>query len=374
MRLINGKIFEAADGFSSRSLCIRADKIIPDAEGDVFDVSGCYVVPGLSDLHFHGARGADFSDGDAEGLCTIAEYALSRGVTQICPAGMTLPPEQLRRICRMAKDYRDEARTGAELVGVNLEGPFLSGAKKGAQNGAWLREPDIALFRELCGLSGGLVKRVTVAPELPGAMAFIREASCTATVSIGHTAADYDTAREAFAAGARGVTHLFNAMPPLAHREPGVVGAAADSENVYAELISDGVHVHPSMVRAAFKLFGRDRIILISDTMRAAGMADGKYTLGGQTVRVGGKRATLEDGTIAGSVTDLMACMVTAVSFGIPLHDAVTAAAVNPAKALGIYERCGSLDAGKAANIAVLDGELRLKAVLFRGKLISGAL
>ncbi|MDR1131149.1 MAG: amidohydrolase family protein, partial [Oscillospiraceae bacterium] len=154
----------------------------------------------------------------------------------------------------------------------------------------------------------------------------------------------------------------------------GVVGAAADSENVYAELISDGVHVHPSMVRAAFKLFGRDRIILISDTMRAAGMADGEYTLGGQTVRVGGKRATLEDGTIAGSVTDLMACMVTAVSFGIPLHDAVTAAAVNPAKALGIYERCGSLDAGKAANIAVLDGELRLKAVIFRGKLISGAL
>ena len=205
-------------------------------------------------------------------------------------------------------------------------------------------------------------------------MDFIREASKKVTVSVAHTTAGYDTALAAFQAGAREVTHLYNAMPPFAHRDPGVVGAAFDAPEVRCELICDGIHIHPAVVRATFAMFGRDRMILISDTMRAAGMPDGNYTLGGQDVQVCGKRATLADGTIAGSVTDLMSCMRTAVSFGIPLADAVTAAAVNPAKVLGIYDRVGSLDEGKDANVAVLDQDLELKAVLFRGQVVWGSL
>ena len=189
-------------------------------------------------------------------------------------------------------------------------------------------------------------------------------------VSLGHTTADYDTAKAALEAGADHATHLYNAMPPLAHRDPGVIGAAYEVPSVKPELICDGIHIHPAMVRATFKLFGADKVILISDTMRAAGMPDGDYTLGGQAVKVKGKLATLENGTIAGSVTDLMSCMKTAVSFGIPLHDAVRAAAVNPARVLGIDKQVGTLDAGKAANVVLLDENLDVKAVVFHGKVV----
>ena len=373
MRLTGARVFDPQTGFAERDLCVEGGKIVPDA-GETVSAAGCFLIPGLTDLHFHGCRGADFSDGDPRGLETMAAYELSRGVTQICPAGMTLAAEQLLRICEVAAAHRAAGKPGAELVGVNLEGPFLSEAKKGAQNGAWLQKPNLPQLEALIEASGGLVRLVSVAPELEGAIDFIREASKRVTVSVAHTTANYDTALAAFQAGAREVTHLYNAMPPFAHRDPGVVGAAADSPEVFCELICDGVHIHPAVVRATFRLMGRERMVLISDTMRAAGMPDGDYTLGGQAVRVQGKRATLADGTIAGSVTDLMACMKTAVSFGIPLADAVTAAAVNPARVLGIYDRVGSLDPGKDANVAVLDRNLELKAVLFRGQVVFGGL
>ena len=223
----------------------------------------------------------------------------------------------------------------------------------------------------------GLVKLVTLAPEQPGSLEFIRAAKEDGvTVSLGHTTADYDTASAAYAAGARQATHLFNAMPPFTHRAPGVVGAAFDHPEVKAELICDGVHIHPSVIRAVFRLFGRDRVILISDSLRATGMPDGRYPFGGQEIEVHGNRATMVGApdTLAGSVSDLMACVKTAVSFGIPLADAVTAAAVNPAKVLGIYDRVGSLDTGKDANVAVLDENLNLKAVLFHGSVAAGSL
>lgn len=373
MRL-TGKLFDPGMGFTSGTLCLEGDRIAQRAGGEEYDLGDCYVIPGLTDLHFHGCVGSDVSDGDGEGLQKMADYELSRGVTQICPAGMTLETEQLRKVCANVAHHAENAKSGAELVGINLEGPFLSEAKKGAQNGAWLQAPNLALLKELQEAAGGRVKLVSVAPELPGAMDFIRGAREVCTVSVAHTTADYDTALAAFRAGARQVTHLYNAMPPFAHRDPGVVGAAADSPEARCELIADGIHVHPAVVRATFRLMGKDRMILISDTMRAAGLSDGQYTLGGQAVTVTGRLAALADGTIAGSCTDLMSCMVSAVSFGIPLADAVTAAAVNPAKALGIYDRCGSLDVGKAANVAVLAPDLSLRAVIFRGQVVAGRL
>lgn len=371
MRITGGKVFDLEKGFVERDVCFDGALLTPDSrDSETYDAAGCYVIPGLTDVHFHGCRGADLSDGDAAGLQTMAEYELSRGVTQICPAGMTLLEEQLMKVCRTAAAHRRAGRPGADLVGVNLEGPFLSMAKKGAQNGDWLHAPDVGMLRRLMEASEGLVKLVSVAPEEPGAMEFIREVSEEVAVSVAHTTANYDTALEAFRLGAREVTHLFNAMPPFTHRAPGVVGAALDSPWSRVELICDGIHIHPSVVRAVFKMFGADRVVLISDTMRAAGMSDGEYDLGGQNVIVKGPLATLADGTIAGSVTDLMACMRTAVSFGIPLADAVRAAAVNPAKAIGIFDRVGSLEPGKRANVAVLSADLELKAVFFHGQKI----
>ena len=376
MRLTGAQVFDARQGFVSRDLCLEGGNIAPQA-GEPVDVTGCYLIPGLTDLHFHGCKGEDFSDATPEGLQIMADYELSRGVTQICPAGMTLGEDQLTRICQNAAHHRSHNTGGAELVGLHLEGPFLCKAKKGAQNEAFLHDPDPVMLHRLQEAAEGLVKLVTLAPEQPGSLEFIRGALADGvTVSLGHTTADYDTALAAYQAGARQATHLFNAMPPFTHRAPGVVGAAFDSPAVNVELISDGVHIHPSVVRAVFQLFGRDRVILISDSLRATGMPDGRYPFGGQEIEVHGNRATMagDPNTLAGSVSDLMACMKTAVSFGIPLADAVTAAAVNPARVLGIDDRLGTLDAGKDANVVVLDQHLDVKAVLFHGKVVAGSL
>lgn len=371
MRITGGQVFDLHEGFVRRDVCFDGRLLSSSsADGKTYDASGCYVIPGLTDLHFHGCMGKDFSDADPEGLEIMAKYELSQGVTQICPAGMTLLEEQLTKVCQVAAAHRDANKPGAELCGINLEGPFLSTAKKGAQKADWIHAPDVDMFRRLMAASKGLVKLVSIAPEEPGAMEFIEAVEGEVTVSIAHTTADYDTAMEAFRLGARQVTHLFNAMPPFSHRAPGVVGAALDTPICNVELICDGVHIHPSVVRATFKMFGPKRVILVSDTMRAAGMPDGDYTLGGQPVKVKGKYATLADGTLAGSVTNLMNCMRTAVSFGIPLEDAVWAAAVNPARAIGIFSRMGSLEPGKRANVVVLDQNLELKDVFFRGELV----
>ena len=374
MRITGGQVFDLEQGFVSRDVYFDGEKLEQSsADGKTYDASGCYVIPGLTDLHFHGCVGEDFSDATPDGLQKMADYELSRGVTQICPAGMTLGEDQLTRICQNAAAHRAKNPGGAELVGLHLEGPFLCKAKKGAQNEAFLHDPDPAMLHRLQQAAQGMVKLVTLAAEQPGALEFIRSAQEDGiTVSLGHTTADYDTACAAYEAGARQATHLFNAMPPFTHRAPGVVGAAFDHPQVKVELISDGVHIHPSVVRAVFQLFGAGRVILISDSLRATGMPDGRYPFGGQEIEVHGNRATMADdpNTLAGSVSDLMACMRSAVSFGIPLHDAVRAAAVNPAQVLGIFDRLGSLDVGKTANLAILDRDLNLKDVFFRGQLV----
>lgn len=350
-------------------------------DGQVLDGQGAYAIPGLTDLHFHGCMGYDFCDGTPEAFAAIATYELQNGITQICPATMTLPEETLVSIGRAARSFAAEQKAalanpqsipvspvGARLVGIHMEGPFLSIEKKGAQNPLYLREPDLAMFYRLQEAAGGLYRLVSLAPELPGAMDFIHTLKDQVVLSLAHTMADYKTASAALAVGASHATHLFNAMMPFSHRAPGVVGAAFDAPDCQVELICDGVHIAPAMVRATFQMFGDDRVILISDSMMATGLTDGDYTLGGQDVRVTGSLATLADGTIAGSATNLMDCLRHAVKdMGIPLWTAVKCATVNPAKSIGIYGQYGSLDVGKAANIVLLNEHLEITAVLFQG-------
>ncbi len=373
MKIINGLVYDPQGEFVPRTVCTQGGLIAQEGGGDTLDAAGCYVIPGLLDLHFHGCVGEDFSDATPDGLQAMADYELSRGVTYICPAGMTLPEEQLDKICRNAARHKRTATRGAELVCINLEGPFLSSAKKGAQNEAFLHQPDSEMFDRLQKSAEGLIRLMTVAPEEPNAMEFIRHASQTITVSVGHTAADYDTARAAYEAGARQATHLYNGMPGLHHRNPGVIGAAFDCPEAMVELICDGVHIHQTVVRMTFRLFGRERVILISDSLRATGMPDGQYPFGGQEIEVHGNRATLlgKPDTLAGSVTDLMGCVRQAVAFGIPLADAVRAASTNPARALGLDGRIGSLEVGKEASMVLLGQEdLAVKAVVFHGQVV----
>ncbi|MDO4493504.1 MAG: N-acetylglucosamine-6-phosphate deacetylase [Clostridia bacterium] len=331
---------------------------------DAIDAEGLYAIPGLVDIHLHGAAGADVSDGSAEGLAAMARYELGRGVTTILPAGMTLPERELELACRSVADFRDD--NGSRVAGIRLEGPFLSRERCGAQDPQYLKAPDAELLRKLQRASGNTVRIVDIAPELPGATELIENACGTVRFSLAHTDADYGTCTEAFAAGARQVTHLYNGMRPMLHRAPGLPGAAADAENITVELIADGVHLHPATVRNALRLYGAERVVFVSDSMRATGLGNGTYTLGGQQVTVNGNRATLKDGTLAGSVTDLMGCMVTAVKdMGVPLETAVRCCTRNPAAALG-DPSVGSLAPGCRADIVLLDKELNIVRV-YRG-------
>lgn len=362
------------DGFVKKDIYIEEDRISdsPLSESEIIDAEGLYAIPGLIDQHFHGCVGYDFCDATPEAIHAIAKYEAAWGVTSIAPATMTLGYDELTNIFTNSASYNNE--DGAGLVGINMEGPYLSHAKKGAQNEACLTAPNAEHFRTLQKLSGGLIKLVDIAPEEPGAMDFIKDVKDEVVVSLAHTTANYDIAAEAFRNGASNVTHLYNAMPPFSHRDPGVIGAALDADHVRVELICDGIHISPTVVRATFKMFGDDRVILISDSMRAAGLKDGEYTLGGQKVFVSKNRATLADGTLAGSTTNLMLCMQTAVSMGIPLHSAVKCASANPAKQLGIYHEYGSLTSGKYADIVLLNSDLSINKVILKGKTFPSSL
>jgi len=378
MIIKNASVYTENGIFLTKDIYVDGDRFVDRKEqvhdAQVIDASGCYAIPGLTDIHFHGCMGYDFCDGTREAVDAMAAYEASVGVTNIVPATMTLSEEMLIDICRTARAYKEEGtqEKKARFHGINMEGPFVSQAKKGAQNGAYIRNPDLAMFDRLNDASGNCVKLLAIAPEEEGAMELIEKRHERTVISLAHTCADYDTAMRAFEKGARHVTHLYNAMNPYTHRAPGPIGAAADTAKAEVELICDGVHIHPSAVRTTFKIFGDDRIILISDSMRATGLEDGEYTLGGQNVKVTGNLAALSDGTIAGSVTNLLDCMRTAVlSMGIPLESAVKCATVNPAKSVGIYAEHGSISIGKKADVVLLkkDG-LALQQVILNGQIL----
>ena len=371
--IIKGGLVFGQDGtFTEKDLYLEGERIAETAvETEVVDAEGCYVIPGLIDVHFHGCVGYDFCDGTQEAIAAMAKYQLENGITSMNPATMTLGEDTLLQIAKTAAEYKKAGhREGAELVGINMEGPFISLEKKGAQNPKYIHTPDAALFERLQNAAEGLFRICAVAPEEAGAMEFIDACHDKVVISVAHTTADYDTAKEAFDRGAKQVTHLYNAMPGFSHRAPGVIGAACDS-SCMAELICDGIHVHPSVIRTTFKMFGDDRIILISDSMMATGMEDGQYSLGGLAVTVKGNLATLtEGGAIAGSATNLMNCLRYAVkTAGIPLESAVKCATKNPAKAIGLFEEYGSIETGKYADLVILDKDLQIRQVIKKGKI-----
>lgn len=377
MRIRNGLVLTDKWRFECRDVTISSGSITDisccdDAANTetVLDAAGLYVLPGLIDSHIHACAGHDFCDLEKDSLRRMSELLVRYGVTSFLPASMAYDEERLESIFREAgRLIKSGIPGGSQIRGIHMEGPFFSKAKKGAQSERFLINPEIDFFDRLNEASGGNIRIVDIAPELPGAMDFIRHASAAAVVSVAHTSADYDTAAEAFRCGASRVTHLFNAMPPFLHRSPGVIGAASDTD-CDVELICDGFHVHPSVVRAIFRWFGEDRVLLISDAMMALGLPDGGYSLGGQSVRVRDGKATLADGTLAGSATDLLSCVRKAVSFGIPLASAVKAASYNPARSIGIDDSAGSISVGKRADLILLDSEtLELVHVLIGSEL-----
>ena len=321
--------------------------------GADLDAGGNSVLPGLIDLHFHGAMGVDALDGNLEPLC---RWQAERGITGFLPTLSTAPMEQMARVASAPKP-----KNGAEILGFHLEGPFLAPAKKGAQNGDWIRLPDLAALSQVPD-----VKMLTLAPELPGAMELIQNCDCV--VSLGHTACDYETAVAAIEAGANCLTHTFNAMPPMLHRDPGPIGAAVE-KGIYAQLICDGFHVHRAAVLAAYRMFGPEKLVLISDCIAPAGLPEGKAVSGGLTVEIRNGELRLEDGTIAGSCASLWDCMEQAVAFGIPYWDAVTMATKTPAKLMGLNK--GQIAPGFDADLVITDGQGRPATVIIGGNIFS---
>lgn len=365
MLIKNAKVFvgkEFVDGDVRFGSTIEAVGTLEGAAD--YDAAGCYVIPGLVDIHTHGAMGEDFSDGNPAGMQPMADYYAAHGVTSFLATTMTLKEETLTPAMLTIRDFKRQG--GAKCAGIHLEGPFLCYAKRGAQAAENLHKPDADLFDRLNAASGGMVKLVTVACEEEGAEAFIRNVSQKCTVSLGHSTADYDTAMAGFAAGATHATHLYNGMPSFLHRAPGIIGAALDS-GASVELICDGLHIHPAVIRATYKMFG-DKLNLISDSLRCAGMPDGDYELGGQPITMKNGKATLTGtDTLAGSSISMLDALRNVVKFGMPLEAAVYAASTAPAQAAGLSD-IGAIEAGRAADLLVLDKDLNLKAVFINGE------
>ena len=350
--------------------------IVPQSEipqnADVICANGKYVLPGLVDMHIHGYLGADASDGDFEGLKTMAEGVCKNGVTAFLPTTMTVSDPELRsafaQIRLGMRESWKESWRGAQIMGANAEGPFINASKKGAQAGEHVKKGDPAFLKEF----QDVIRVFTIAPEVEGNLDCIREIAqdTNLLISMGHTAANYAQACEGIEAGVRHVTHLFNAQTGLNHRDPGVVGAGLTDGRVSCELIADTFHIHPALFALVARM-KRDKMVLITDCTRAGGLADGEYTLGGQPIFVHGIECRLADGTIAGSVLKLNeAIRSMRAHTDLPLNQIVNMASLNPARRIGIDHCKGSIESGKDADFANADENLHIVQTILRGKTI----
>ena len=322
-------------------------------EGEGVDFGGARIFPGLIDTHSHGCIGLDVMD--TKTLGEMADWELAQGVTTWYPTTMTMSKESVAAATTLDINIGH----GANIPGFHMEGPFINLKYRGAQNPEYIVAPSMDFFNACKN-----IKRVTLAPEAEGAIEFIKE--CPAQVSIGHTDADYDTCIKAIEAGATSLTHTYNAMPGIHHRAPGPIGAASDSEGVYCEVICDGVHIHPAAIRLLIKTMGKDRIVLVSDSIRGTALPDGSYDFGGMLMTVKDGTARMENGALAGSTTSLFGCVKKAISFGISPEDAVKMASENPARMMGLNK--GKIEVGYDADFIIVDGDFNLIKAIARGE------
>ncbi len=373
--IVNGKLVLEDRVVDSHAIIFdgRIEKIIDESEinindYEIIDAKGNFILPGLIDMHIHGYLGADASDGDADGIRKMAKGIIQNGVTSWCPTTMTVSKKEIEKAFDSVREVRNSGEYyGARILGVNSEGPFINPEKKGAQAEEHIQKPDAEFIKK----HSDIIKLFTVAPEVQGALECIEKAAngTDVLVSMGHTNASYEEAVLGIEKGVRHTTHLFNAMTPLSHRSPGVTGAALSDSRVSTELIADTFHVNKGLFALVSKLKG-DKLCLITDCMRAGGMPDGEYTLGGQSVYKEGIKCLMPDGTIAGSVLKLNDAVRNLYeNTELEIYEAVNCASLNIAKALGEDNEIGSLRVGKRADIIITDGKFNVNVAILGGEI-----
>ena len=369
--LLGNFVFQKCDVLLSEGKIAR---IMPCGflkDADTLDCGGSYLLPGLIDVHTHGCDGVDVMDGGYDTINRMSRFMARHGVTSFLPTSMTAAVEDIDFAFRSVKEAYDKGCDGANVVGINMEGPYINPGKAGAQDPKYVKAASIEEFCALQQAAGGLIKLVTVAPEMPGNMEFIREAAALGVhVSCGHSVAGFDQIIEAKDNGADHMTHLYNAMTPLSHRDPNAVGAAFISDELYCEVICDGIHLHRAAVLTAYRMKGSDRMLFISDSMMATGLSDGQYKIGSLDVWVRDGIARIKEGNLAGSTAKLLNCVRKAVEFGIPLEEAVKMGSLTPAKSVGIDHTKGSIEVGKDADVIVVGQDLALQKTIVGGKVV----
>lgn len=374
--LKNVTAYVAGKGLVKTDIAFEDGKIVAIGKLDnvepIFDTDGV-VLPGFIDEHIHGAGGADAMDGTEEALQTISEYVAKEGTTGFLATTMTQSPENIGKALKNVKTVREKGEyKGAEILGVHLEGPFISPKHVGAQPLEYVAKPAPETFDKYNEISGGNIKVVTLAPEVEGGLDLVKHlAKIGVVASIGHTGAKFSDVEAAVAAGATNVTHTYNAQTPLHHREAGVVGAAMLIDELNCEMICDTIHVSVPAIKIFVKNKPHDKFTLITDAMRAKGMPDGLSELGGQQVFVKNGEARLSDGTLAGSVLKMNVAVKNLVEkVGVSFTDAVDFASANPAKNLGLYDARGSIEVGKRADFAVMDKDYNILYTVIGGKVV----
>ncbi|SHH45198.1 N-acetylglucosamine-6-phosphate deacetylase [Sporanaerobacter acetigenes] len=346
-----------------------------DSYDEIIDAEGKYLSPGFIDLHNHGNFGHDAMEASYEALESMADFHIKNGITAYLATTMTEHPEKIRAAVKNIGEYiesgSNDSKVKSQVLGIYLEGPYFSMEKKGAQPPEYIKDPDLDEIKELIELSKNNIKVVAIAPELKGAKESIKYLKNEGiTISAGHTNATFEEAKTGIDLGITQGTHLYNGMRSYSHREPGVVGAVLTDERVACEMICDGIHLHTGAMDLAVKMKGKEGIILISDAMMATGLQDGKYVLGGQDVYVKEGAARLEDGTLAGSTLTLNKAVYNMVHMvNVPLNDAVRMASLNPAKAIGMDDRKGSIEIGKDADLIIFDEDIKVSKALIKGKI-----
>ena len=375
--IINAKLYTETHVITQGYMIIEDGVITSIETGDyhgdleVIDAKGQHVLPGFIDIHIHGGYGADAMDASYDGLKHLATELLSEGTTSFLATTMTQSDENIEKALHNIAEYKKDQVIGesAEIVGVHLEGPFISEHKVGAQNPKYVQRPSASKIQHIQDVANGLIKIITFAPEVEGALSTLNELKDDIIFSIGHTVADFDETNEAVEHGAKHVTHLYNAGTGFEHRQPGVFGAAWTNDGLNTELIVDGIHSHPAAVKIAYKQKGNQQFYLITDAMRAKGMSDGEYDLGGQNVIVKGSEARLASGALAGSILKMNDGLKNVLAFtGDTLDNVWRVASLNQAIALNIDNQKGSLKVGKDADIVIVNDDIKVLTTIKAGQ------